>query len=419
MCFPRLTRMSVPQREVTELPLGVTYRRQARGSRHFVPFFACVAPALLVFAAVNLPWGVPHRGGASLHSALVANCTMTGSCGGDPSGSPPSVLITVVLFGFFGTGYVCVHPSGSTCQYKLGSLDGFIANTSGTYTLKALDPNPAWAFNHWISNAGTFGSPNSVQTSFTTSGGGYVGFVMNQTAPSAWAGYATGMIGNGSDSMPITYAEGTFTIPSVSWVPCAPVYCFIGGNYQETLGIWVGLGNALSSNNIWQAGVDIDISPKVGGGYTTTVNPWYEWIPGPPTYLRNWIQPNVGDKLRVVVWNNNSQSSYYFQDLTNSQRYGGTISGAPPSDSAEWVAEDENTATVVMPRFSSFIFVNPVVSATCTGPYGCSFGTTWMLPIEQRWIDATHQTGIGTYVTQKVFPSTLASNLTEFTDTYS
>jgi hypothetical protein len=400
---------------------SLPYRRRGKPGRGLVPFFACVAPALILCGAVTGPWF--QRSGAhdaSLSPSMFADCTRNGSCGGDPSGTAPHELVTVIQYGVFGVSYVCVNPSGSTCEFKLGSLDGFIGNFSGTYTLKALDPNPNWVFNHWISNAGTFGSPNSVQTTFTVGGAGYLSFVVNSTSASAWAGYATGMVGNGSNPMRITSAEGTFTIPSPSWIACGVGYC---GTLQltETLGIWVGLGAGLSSNSIWQAGVDVQISPNGIGGYTTLVNPWYEFYTdqnSKPTYLRNWIQPSIGDKLRVVVWNNNSQSSYYFQDLTNHQVYGGTISGTPPSDSAEWVAEDENMGSVVMPSFSNFLFVNPVVAASCSGG-ACSFGNTWLLPLEEKWIHATHQTGSSTYVTQSIYPSRLYSNLTEFVDTYS
>jgi hypothetical protein len=234
---------------------------------------------------------------------------MTGWCGGDPAGSAPTLLISVALYGYSTFGYVCIHPSGSTCQYKLLSLDAVKMNTSGTYTVKAETASTSqYSFGVWMSNAGTFANRSSAQTIFTATSRGWLTFTMVQTATENLGGYVTAMAGNNSAQMSATLAQGSFTIPNPSPAGCNSDLCINPG--LETIGIWVGLGDGLGSGRIWQAGVDVDIVP-IGptGQDATTVMPWYEAYPRNPVHGQNSFPTNFGDRVQVSVWANGSQSS--------------------------------------------------------------------------------------------------------------
>jgi hypothetical protein len=386
---------------------------------------ACIAVALL-FVVPQLQSQSPARvsANARLSADRVVNCIVQGACGGDPSGGPPPILVYVVLYGYATFGYVCVHPSGSSCAYDLRSTDAIVMNTSATYTIKAVISNPSiYTFDGWESNAGTFGNRLSAQTSYTPTSAGFLTFAMNQVPTSNWGGVEAAMVGNNSVQMSATWAQGTFTIPIPTYVGCNYALCVNPG--QETTGIWVGLGDALGSGRIWQAGVDVDISPTLTPGVDTiTINPWYEAWPSNPVYLGSAFHASVGDQIRSTVWGIGSTSYYQLYDLTTGGSSSGSISGSAPTDSAEWVAEDElksSGGTVTMANTTPIIFTNPDVTVSCGGSACSGLGVySWLLPLDELNVANVNSLGTGMgSVTQYMLPSAIYSNMTEFVDTYS
>jgi hypothetical protein len=417
-----------------------SHRRRGSEVRETLVVGGAILVALLMVGMAFVGRPAPSKvSSAHLGVDLVADCTQIGSCGGDPAGSAPRELITTMYFGYPNYGYICLHPTGSTCQYKLLSLDSVYFNSSGTYPIKAVvSSGSGTTFSQWISSAGVFANKNSASTTFTVTTWGYIGFTVNRTATGTWGGYVAGMAGNNDNPMVVSAVSGEFYVPSPTWIPCTTLQC---GALGESLSIWVGMGGGFTQNDIWQAGVDVNIGWINGGGsWGTWIDPWIQLYSGPgshSTSVYNYISAiSPGDLIKVTVGSTivggQTYPSYQISDTTTGHSVSGHFSApvSPPSDSAEWIAEDQGqsggwgSALAVLPSTPMFHFVNPTMTATCSPHVSCpNLGSvSWLNALEVQScysVNTVSNTGPILTISQQLNASQLYNGLDEFNITYS
>lgn len=144
----------------------------------------------------------------------------------------------------------------------------------------------------------------------------------------------------------ITYAVGTFTVPQPS-VPSG------GDSGTEYCGAaWVGIDGDTCQSGLIQTGVFWCVQD---GSYSYEA--WYEWIPAASIAYSD-ISVNAGDVITVSVTMTSSTSgTTNFENTSNGQSashtFSGQTSGTLCGTNAEWIVEDFESGSSLVP-FADF-----------------------------------------------------------------
>lgn len=163
--------------------------------------------------------------------------------------------------------------------------------------------------------------------------------LLDTKTSSNWSGYLNGL----SSSIPFyEYAQGQFTVPSVSAVTPLP----------DAIGMWVGLGgwNGWSSpSQLWQSGVNSVIETN------GVVDNYAFWEDVPGTASVPLFTVNTGDAVWVQTeWVTSNQYWYAIQDLTTGTQSSGF-------EYPNWSTQNDNSAEFVVegnmysPNYGSYL----------------------------------------------------------------
>jgi Divergent InlB B-repeat domain len=231
--------------------------------------------------------------------------------------------------------------------------------TSGhVYSISAANYGSGYAFSQWTSSAGTLGNLTTQSTTLTVGSSGGVLRLVAAWSPTNWAAYVAG---KAYDSV-----SGTVYLPARASGAVCPPPGDCGVTIQD-IAFWVGLGGASASALLWQAGVAItftsgvmSISPfieAVGSGCLNTkygCDPYY-----------GSISISLGNHILETVSTSGGTSSWFIEDLNNSQTWQGSESWSPSTATAEWVGESPTAADGSgTASFSSALFVSLKLNGT-------------------------------------------------------
>lgn len=253
----------------------------------------------------------------------------SGGGGGGSSGST-TTYETVSVDVFNSNGYVTI---GSSNLYNGDSIN---LVQYDTYSISFHSTNSNYAFEEWASSAGSISNTLQSSTSLYVTSSGILSPVLNRTVNSlSWSGY---VICGG-----ITSASSNILMPSnVKWSPDKhfPI---------ESISPWVGIGGYFDSDGsqLWQAGVDINVTNTTGLSSTVTMTPWYEYIVESSTgnivqNILKWnddFQISEGDIVSVHVWISGSSSYFTIEDKTIGDQWSGSVPYLPSENSADYILE--------------------------------------------------------------------------------
>jgi len=346
----------------------------------------------------------------------------------EPNCAPPPPPYDLIAFYSAANAPVCVN--GGSPVYNEGDL---YIEQGVQVTISACDMPGGSAFDEWLTNAGTLGSPLSATTTFTPESTNSMWLVTSYSGSPNRAGYVLDYSG-----MTATSISAKITVPtSVTWIPC---YYATGGHCEASITIpgygtlynaevealWVGLEG---SDTIWQAGIDVIAGTNILGLSPTSVAvAWYEEYTSPSssqTLLYNSIGIGFGNTVNVDVMQASSTSAYYyFYDYANSEIDQGYVSFDAPTTYADWLLE---SPTYIVSGISSFwvmmpssvpsvpTFASPTVSYTCSSY--CPLSTSnFEGAVYADTLSLSYANGLGSNIGESATPSQLTSPYTSFTE---
>jgi len=163
-----------------------------------------------------------------------------------------------------------------------------------------------------------------------------------------WSGYVI------TDPSPNKYSivEGEWIVPD-PYPNCTNA----DGTYWAAL--WVGI-DGWSNGEVFQSGVDVNVTVSGGNITGRSTLPWYEWYPAYPAVISNFpVSP--GDTIWGYVDATSTTLGYAYLYNVNARAYT-SVSFSPPSGtalqgtSAEWILEDPGMPEVMFPNFGSTAF---------------------------------------------------------------
>lgn len=283
------------------------------------------------------------------------------------------------------------YSSGQYHVVAWGCGQSYTISTSSVNVCSA-SPGGFFCFQQWSSDAGTFGNPTSLSTTFYPGAAsfGSITLVVEQSGlTNNWGGYLTFPA-----SYPTTFTtSGEFVLPTTSEITY--VRPPSGGN--DYVMAWVGIGGCAPSvpqcapSNLWQAGVTMEVQ----AGNVISFHGFYEEVKSDNSCCSNvpvGSTINAGDTISISVSTTPSSASvaYTLQDLggpvnpNNKWTSSGgctalfkCISGfVPDTSSEEWILEaplddgSQNCGTgganhqCVMPNYASFSIPSNSMSLT-------------------------------------------------------
>lgn len=297
---------------------------------------------------------------------------------------PHTASLTVYVYN--GTGGVTLNGKtwGNGATVSIYSPDTFPI-------VAAIRPGADAGFYYWYASIGDVGALHSSSTIMTLDGTQTSGELLLTTVSAAnWGGFA-------ESGLSLAAVSGMVSLPeSVSYVPgnqTGGVYdgCIGSGIYlgAEQAGIWVGIGGANGSENLWQAGVAI--------GINSTGSPWIsmfiEDYPYCPVYsdwggviengtsglgktvLSSAWEPTLGDQLEIyisvghvspygpvgnfTIHDLTRGSAYYWPALQPNEAY--PLQYVPDETTAEWIDEVASAVPQMM-NMSAISFTNMTVN---------------------------------------------------------
>ncbi len=203
----------------------------------------------------------------------------------------------------------------------------------------------------------------------------------NQLYTSNWSGYAVAHFETGQT---YTSAQGTWTVPSVSYVDGGPN---ISAEYSST---WVGIGGFCENTSCTQGDsslIQLGTEQDVSSTGATQYYAWYEMLPQYPVQIPLAIHP--GDQITASVTCVSACSHrrqtwiVAMTNVTTGRTWSQTVQYASSRLSAEWIEEAPSSTAGVLPlaNFATASFdestvdgIGPSLSSSQTivmqDPYG-------------------------------------------------
>jgi hypothetical protein len=326
---------------------------------------------------------------------IVCGCVCAHTCGG---GGCPFVYYTIYIYNQLYAGESAAVVINGT-YYVNGALVGFCSTIRYTISAAISTPFSDLAFRYWYVTEGSVASQSSPTTTFTPGTideeSAAIVLVLGPASDNIenWGGY----VGGGSH---ISEAWGEFDIPTGTY------YQVPNCDYTDTMAIWVGIGGVNGNTNLWQAGVQIQITPESNCHSALTMEEWYEAAPNPVQFVGGSPCDGSGYPFLVQVGINSTGAWANYGSCGMVQISG--VQFKPDQTTAEWVVE----ASGVLPNFPSIGFFD------CGYTDGKTTYTTFAAPIEAQVLtdEALYNT-FPYYIDQFVTPSYV--NQAAFTEQYS
>jgi hypothetical protein len=278
-------------------------------------------------------------------------CPLTGSCippqDCDRIGSTKGVYLGVFLQNNTTGGPVDVAEISINGSAQTTAADGtpytFSLNWAYDIDIKNIVKyvcNPycyPYAFERWVTNAGTLGSPTSASTTFkatTSATGDWLVAVMEIEA--TWSGYV-------ESGTHVTAVQAEFNVISPTYTSGVTNGC----QAEENVASWVGIGGNAGAGGLWQAGIVYN-SVQSGGSYSFVASPFIEYAATYLPFTNTNVSLSSAHTYSVSAYISGSQLSFDFYDMTTSSTiWSGTWAGTtgtgsgyyPDMTTAEWVME--------------------------------------------------------------------------------
>jgi hypothetical protein len=172
------------------------------------------------------------------------------------------------------------------------------------------------------------------------------------TSSGNWSGYFASAPSNEA----FANIEGTFTVPTPSYVPQS-------GNANEEVGSWVGF-DGWNDTTVEQCGV----AAVVESTGQTSYFAWYELYPAQPVELTTDISP--GETVSAdVEYLGESGGKYNFQFTVGGFTAEANTTTDVSRSTAEWITEAPGTPTVTLPNYGIVTFSGDEAAANSGGAY--------------------------------------------------